>query len=281
MANDKTTSLTPEIHQTDMEPLARLMENDVGQNVFLCYQCGKCSSGCPLVEHMDRMPNRVMRAVQLDDRSVLESKTIWLCVSCQTCTARCPQGIDIAGIMDRLRIEAKAQGIAPGVPAVDLFNKLFLRNIGVFGRVYELGLMAGMNVMSGKPFDNMAMGAGMVKRGRLTFIPTVTRPPREVQPVEVTEGTVAYYPGCSLHSTRAGIPPQHSRGHRQLGFEVDRTPRMDVLRLQSSALVGPEAGHGPAGPQPGDCGTDGARHGHRAVQCLLCPHENRRAQGSS
>ena len=101
----------------------------------------------------------------------------------------------------KLKIEAKARGITPGVATVELFNKLFLKNIVLFGRLYEIGLMASMNLMSGKPFDNMAMGLGMVKRGKLTFLPTVTRPPKEVEPVEATESTVAYYPGCSLHST--------------------------------------------------------------------------------
>ncbi len=201
MEDNKTNPLTPELQPVESEALARLIASDIGQNAFLCYQCGKCSSGCPAVEHMDRMPNQIIRAVQLGDQSVLESKTIWLCASCQTCSTRCPQGIDVAGIMDKLKMEAKARGIAPGVPSVDLFNKLFLKNIDMFGRLYELGLMASMNVLSGKPFDSMAMGIGMVKRGKLNFLPTVTRLPKKVEPVEAAEGTVAYYPGCSLHST--------------------------------------------------------------------------------
>lgn len=198
MADDGTI---PEAQRVDSVPLTDLIATDIQQNAFLCYQCGKCSSGCPVAEHMDRMPNEVMRAVQLDDKSVLESEAIWLCASCHICTTRCPMKIDVAGIMDQLKIEAKARGITPGVATVELFNKLFLKNIVLFGRLYEIGLMAGMNLMSGKPFDNMAMGLGMVKRGKLTFLPTVTRPPKEVKPVEVTESTVAYYPGCSLHST--------------------------------------------------------------------------------
>ena len=54
-----------------------------------------------MAEHMDRIPNEVMRAVQLDDKSVLESEAIWLCASCHTCTTRCPMKIDVAGIMDQ------------------------------------------------------------------------------------------------------------------------------------------------------------------------------------
>jgi len=184
-----------------LEPLAGVVEREIRQNAFLCYQCAKCSSGCPVVEHMDRMPNQVMRAVQLNDESVLRSTSIWLCASCQTCTTRCPQGIDIAGVMDSLRIEAKKRGIAPAVPEVNLFNQLFLRNVGVFGRIYELGLIGSMNVMTGKPLNEIALGIEMIKRGKLRFVPAVIRPPKKVQRAESNQGTLAYYPGCSLHST--------------------------------------------------------------------------------
>jgi heterodisulfide reductase subunit B len=142
-----------------------------------------------------------MRAVQFGDRSVLESKTIWLCASCQTCTTRCPQGMDIAGVMDALRIEARKEGLKPAVPNVELFNRLFLRNAGWFGRVFELGLMGSMNLMTGRPFHDMAMGLEMFKRGKLNLLPSLTRPPRRVEAVQADTDTVAYYPGCSLHST--------------------------------------------------------------------------------
>lgn len=185
------------------ESLAETIQQATGQNVFLCYQCVKCSSGCPLAEAMDLLPNQVMRAVQLGDPGVLDSKTIWLCASCQTCTTRCPQGLDIAGIMDALRIEAKQQGRPPAVPEVDKFSRLFLQNIGLLGRLYEVGLMAGLNLMTGQPLKDVGMGLEMVKRSKLKVFPTVNRPPQEVQPVEASKNTVAYYPGCSLHSTAA------------------------------------------------------------------------------
>ena len=191
------------LHPTTETKLADRIEQAIGENVFLCYQCVKCSSGCPLAEHMDLMPNQIMRAVQLDDPSVLESKTIWLCASCQTCSTRCPQGLDIAGIMDALRIEAKQQGLPPAVPEVDKFSRLFLTDIGLLGRLYELGLMGGMNLWTGQLFKDMGMGVDMIKRNKLKFIPTLTRPAKKVQPVEKKNGTIAYYPGCSLHSTAA------------------------------------------------------------------------------
>jgi heterodisulfide reductase subunit B len=188
---------------TTTQPLAQIIEEALEQNVFLCYQCVKCSSGCPLVEHMDLMPNQVMRSVQLGDDRVLESKTIWLCASCQTCTTRCPQGLDIAAIMDALRIEAKRRGLPPVIPEIDKFSRLFLLNIGLLGRLYEVGLMGGMNLVTGQLMKDMGMGLEMIKRRKLNFIPTFTRPPKKVTPVESNGNTVAYYPGCSLHSTAA------------------------------------------------------------------------------
>ena len=76
------------------------------QNMYACYQCGKCSAGCPMVSSMDLLPNQVIRLVQFGDERVLESMTIWVCATCYTCSIRCPKGIDIAKVMEALRILA-------------------------------------------------------------------------------------------------------------------------------------------------------------------------------
>jgi heterodisulfide reductase subunit C len=75
-----------------------------GQNVRLCYQCGKCSAGCPMAFVMDLLPNQVIRLVQLGLAEDLEeSETAWLCASCFACSVRCPKGIDIARVMEAVR----------------------------------------------------------------------------------------------------------------------------------------------------------------------------------
>lgn len=74
------------------------------QNLMKCNQCGKCSAGCPVVSGMEILPNQVIRLVQLGDDSVLETNTIWLCASCFTCAIRCPKGVDLAKIMEALRL---------------------------------------------------------------------------------------------------------------------------------------------------------------------------------
>jgi len=85
------------------ERLRERVEEISGENVFACYQCGMCSSGCPLAEEMDRLPSRIIRDLQVDDPSVLESNAMWVCASCLACEVRCPKGVDLAKLMEALR----------------------------------------------------------------------------------------------------------------------------------------------------------------------------------
>ncbi len=76
-----------------------------GQNLNLCYQCGKCSAGCPMCFAMDILPNQIVRLVQLGlEKDIAASNTVWLCASCLTCTAQCPKGVDLSRIMEALRL---------------------------------------------------------------------------------------------------------------------------------------------------------------------------------
>jgi heterodisulfide reductase subunit C len=76
-----------------------------GQKLLACYQCGKCSAGCPAVSQMDILPNQIIRFAQLGLKDeLLQSKSIWVCASCLTCNSRCPKGIKIAEVMEALRL---------------------------------------------------------------------------------------------------------------------------------------------------------------------------------
>jgi len=86
-----------------LKPFRERVKELSGEDVGLCYQCGACSSGCPLTDEMDLLPSTVMRMVQLGVEEVLNSKTIWICSSCFTCQVRCPRGIDVANVMEALR----------------------------------------------------------------------------------------------------------------------------------------------------------------------------------
>lgn len=201
--------------------LAESVERSTHQNPYLCYQCLRCSAGCPMAEHFDRLPSEVMRAIQEGDASVAESRTVWLCASCQTCNTRCPQGLDIPGIIDHFRQQTLDH---PSVPATARFFKAFLRNARVFGRVYEAGLMGELNVREGKPFRDLAMGLRMIRKGKIRLMPDVARNPRKVAAVEPAPERVAYYPGCSLHSTGAAFDRSFRATASALGWDLVEVP---------------------------------------------------------
>ena len=206
------------------EPLSQTMLDKLGQNIFRCYQCVKCTAGCPLADKFDVTPNQVMRSLQLGDASVLNSKAIWLCASCQTCATRCPQNIDVTGVMDELRIEARERGIKSTVPDVTQFNWLFMLFVKVFGRVPELIFILVYKLIRGKPFADMGMGTRMLKKGKLTLMPHFARTPKKVKPLEDPIGKIAYFPGCAASSTSKDYDQTVRSTATALGIELVEPP---------------------------------------------------------
>jgi heterodisulfide reductase subunit C len=83
---------------------------------------------------MDILPHHVIRLALLgQEEQVLGSETIWVCSSCQTCTTRCPNGVDIAGVMDWLKEEAVRRGKTISDKEVAAFHRFFLESIGAAG----------------------------------------------------------------------------------------------------------------------------------------------------
>ena len=98
-------SLTMRISRGRVEnPFVAKVERLAGQDLLACYQCGKCSAGCPMAKHMDIPPNQMIRFAQLGmEEELLSSNAIWMCVSCLTCNSRCPKGVRIAEVIEALR----------------------------------------------------------------------------------------------------------------------------------------------------------------------------------
>ena len=73
-------------------------------NIYLCYDCGKCSSGCAFMHKMDSTVNQVINYIKMGQKEkVLSANTPWICSSCLTCTVRCPREVDIAAVMEAVR----------------------------------------------------------------------------------------------------------------------------------------------------------------------------------
>lgn len=202
--------------------LAKRIQEELGENVYLCYQCVKCTSGCPVSEFFDWQPNQIMRAVQFGDVEIaLHSQTPWLCAACQTCTTRCPQGLDINGIMEFLTRETIKRGIKPEVPETRIFNEAFMREIRIWGRSYEPGLMAEMKLRNPQGLlDDLELYIKMLKKGKVGFFPEFTRPRHNVKPIPGAANAVAYYPGCSLHSTATEFDDSTRAVCKEVGLDL-------------------------------------------------------------
>jgi len=160
------------------------LQDQVGQNLRLCYQCGKCSAGCPVSYAMDLTPRQVMRAIQFGlNEEVLNSSTIWLCLSCQVCTARCPREIDIAKVMEALRHVVLAEKREVREKEVALFSSIFLSLISRLGRIYEIGLAALYNLRSGHPLTNIGILPSMISRGKLAILPSRIEGTKQVRQI--------------------------------------------------------------------------------------------------
>jgi heterodisulfide reductase subunit C len=141
-----------------------------GEDVSRCIQCGKCSAGCPISPEMDLQPNQVIHLIQINDpETVLRCRTIWLCASCRTCSARCPDEVDVAQIMDSLRKLAVEEKVLIGEGNGMKFNEFFLDSIRKRGRVNEMEILLRYNLAAHQPFKDSHLGLVMLAKRKLSF----------------------------------------------------------------------------------------------------------------
>jgi heterodisulfide reductase subunit C len=129
------TTKNPDIEQ--VERLAHTSVND-------CYQCGKCSAGCPQQDRMDVLPSKIIRLVQtgyVEEAAGCES--VWQCLNCLTCSTRCPKSVNIAGVMDALKeISIEKKCVNPKQKRVLAFQRSFLNAVHRNGRTNEIEMVA-------------------------------------------------------------------------------------------------------------------------------------------
>jgi heterodisulfide reductase subunit C len=155
-----------------------------GETIQACFQCQKCSAGCPIAYAMDILPNQVLRHIQYGHREkVLSSKTIWICASCYTCSVRCPNNIDIARIMDTLRSLSIRSGSEPGEKDVPVFHSVFLDTIKARGRIHELSLILQFKAKTKDFLKDAGLGWKMFRKGKIKILPSRFGGGKEIQEI--------------------------------------------------------------------------------------------------
>lgn len=172
-------------HQIENNTLASAIEMQTEVQAQKCYQCGKCSAGCPVADDMDFPPSMILRLLQTEshanDDKVLKSLSIWLCVTCEMCLSRCPMEIDIPSMMDFLRQRSRSEGkVNPKAKNIIAFHKSFLNSIKYTGRLYELGLILDYKRQSLNLTQDVALGPKMLAAGKLHIFPEMIKGTKQI-----------------------------------------------------------------------------------------------------
>ncbi len=160
------------------------VEHRSGTPVSACFQCHKCSTGCPIGPETDYLSSQVMRLIHLgEETELLESRAIWLCASCEACTTRCPMEIDVAAVMDALRIMAVERKAALPDARGEKFNRSFLRSVRRHGRVFEFGMLAAYKLRSGDLFSDVGKFPKMLAKGKISLLPHRSRDAKRMRKI--------------------------------------------------------------------------------------------------
>jgi heterodisulfide reductase subunit C len=164
-----TIKIKKESALTTLKPVVEEMS---GVSLDACYQCRKCSAGCPVAGPAKSAPSEIIRRLHLGaGDELLENGLVWMCLSCETCYGRCPMEINFAAIIDALRKLSIQKGCKAPEGNMPLFNRMFLANVRVFGRSYDLSMIAGYKLGSGSLLDDTDKFPTMLRKGKMAILP--------------------------------------------------------------------------------------------------------------
>ena len=81
-----------------------MQQNPNGETLKFCYQCGTCTSACPISKFLGvYRPSKILELAKLGIRGLPQSSAFLFCSACTLCTKGCPQGVKVHGVMQALK----------------------------------------------------------------------------------------------------------------------------------------------------------------------------------
>lgn len=152
--------------------IAQEIKEISGVDISSCLQCKKCTNGCPLVKSVDSPPSDIIRRLQLNaGDEILDSKLVWMCASCETCFSRCPMKIDMAAVMDALRILAVKKKRPIKDDVVKKMNESFLSSVKIFGRTYDAGMIVSLKLKTMNIMQDLDKMPAMLTKRKIAIFP--------------------------------------------------------------------------------------------------------------
>jgi len=113
----------------------RVLQTPGAEKLMHCYQCGTCTSDCPVAKRVPEFrPRNIARLAMYGQKErLLSGDLLWLCAGCYTCYERCPQEVHVSEIVSALRKLALKEGrLHPTIKAL-------MDSLSKMGYVYEIG----------------------------------------------------------------------------------------------------------------------------------------------
>ena len=262
-----------------------------GENAYKCYQCKRCTIGCPVAGFADLHPAQIMRAVQLGDVDAGRAQPLHLAVHrLRDVHHALPAGHRHRGRHGRAAQDRRgetgprARRRARSRTSSSSTSTRMKR----WGRLYEVELLALDKITRpSSVMDDVPLGIKMFLKGKINPLPTVRRrAPDEAHgrgrrahrrvaqlkrmPIRgearrlarpgllgrQAGGYVDEHASPTTPAARCTAPPRRWTARfrataRSARPRAGRDPGLGVLRQHRRALGQPPAGHRPAGQRAG------------------------------
>ena len=228
---------------------ARDLEKESGVKLVACFQCQKCSSGCPVAAGADIKPHEVdpPRAARRDATSCCRAASSGSARHAGPARRAARRPSTLPAAIDALRRLSRDARRSPPDTALPLFNDVFLGMVRQMRPRPRAGADGGVQAAHAAFRQDMGKFPMMLRKGKFALLPRVRPRPRRATAhlpsrYEQAKGeavSYVFYPGCSLESTAKDYALSTKAVAARAGHRHAGAAGLDLLRLDGGAPVGP------------------------------------------